>query len=212
MMLRAYSHIWTIQARNSDCNLQSADCCNASMLQNVDKNIFRYNVWNICLPKPPHPKDEERNSWPSHQGLGLIFVFFCISFKEIIIFLNVGAATSWIQGLRFCRGTTHHLTWFREKIITSFYLYPFYRLGLMEQQKPMESLWSRALARWPFFKTRCLSPSLLYLNKGHFHPYFPHHSMCQQVDSKATELNLSGVAASHVGIAHTRFEQQQCVD
>ena len=36
--------------------------------------------------------------------------------------------------------------------------------------------------------------------------------MCQQVDSKAAELNLSGVAASHVGIAHTRFEQQMLIN
>ena len=36
--------------------------------------------------------------------------------------------------------------------------------------------------------------------------------MYQQVDSKATELNLSGVAASHVGIAHTRFEQQMLIN
>ena len=28
--------------------------------------------------------------------------------------------------------------------------------------------------------------------------------VCLQVDSKAAELNLTGVASNHVGIAHTR--------
>ena len=53
-----------------------------SMWKNVDKNTnFRYNVWNICLPEPPHPKDQERNPWPSHQGLGLIFCFCVFLFS-----------------------------------------------------------------------------------------------------------------------------------
>ena len=132
------------------------------MWKNVGKNTnFRYNVWNICLPEPPHPKDQERNPWRSHQGLGLIFLFLCISF------LIIGATASWIQGLRLCRGRPHHkkkhFDLVLSKIVKSFH-FPG-RLGLMEQRKPMESLWSRAPARWHCFKIRCFPSSLLCLKK-----------------------------------------------
>ena len=55
----------------ANSQIQTSEAPNAASIENmpfkvlIGKFIYNLNcrkhVWNLCLPQPPHPKDEERN-------------------------------------------------------------------------------------------------------------------------------------------------------
>ena len=140
----------------ANSQIQTSEAPNAASIENmpfkvlIGKFIYNLNcrkhVWNLCLPQPPHPKDEERNPWRSDQG-------------------EIGVRSRWpmfssfqgLQRLEYRGYDSAGVFWNSDKyiwIICCFII----RLGWTELRRMRVSLWSKVLARWPCCKQRFSLP------------------------------------------------------